>query len=597
MGRGERGQQELVGVRSSSRLVLLSCGAAAGVLGACANPLGSIDADYGRRASPERLRAIERFNAEQAVKPAAEVEAEENEIRERARNRFEGVERVELSLEQVRAATLANNLELRVALIDPVISAERVTEEEARFEAVFRPRAGYRETDNPTFDTTASNQQDSVFAGAGVDIPLRTGGRVSVDLFESRSETNNPFFTLNTAYNADFTVSVSQPLLRNAGRRVNTYAIRVAAYQDQITQARTKLEVIRRLADADRSYWALDAARRALDVAQQQYELADEQLARARRRVDAGDVAEIELVRAEAGLAGRLEAIIIAENAVLQQQRALKRIINQEGLEVETTTMVVPATLPDPVRYEFEGRELAQRALATRMEMLELELQLAQDLSSIEFAKNQALPSFLLDYQYSVGGLGASWRSANDQLLDNNFESWSVSLSGEIPLGNVAAKSRVNQAILARLQRLATREAREQAIREEVLGSIDNVDASWQRIMAARQNAIASARALQAEQRQFDVGERTTTEVLEAAAQLADAQRSEIRAIADYQISLVDLAFATGTLLGASKLEWGPVDPRDGVNDDPTPPAFPYTLEGVDRGLPPVETGAGEVGG
>lgn len=565
---------------------MLAGGAAAGLLGACSNPLGSMDTDYGRKASPERLRAIERFNAESAAVPPAP--ADEKSLVTATRKRFEGLERISLSLEQVRASALANNLDLRIALIDPVISAQRIGEEEAKFEAVFRPRAGYRENDDPTFDVTASNQQDSVFAGAGVDIPLRSGGRVSVDLFESRSETNNPFYTLNTAYNADFTVSVSQPLLRGAGRRASTYSIRVAAYQDQITQARTKLEVIRQLAAADRAYWLLDAARRALDVAQQQYELATEQLGRAQRRAGAGDIAEIEVIRAEAGLAERLEAIIVAENAVLQQQRTVKRIINQPGLEIQTATMIVPATAPDPVRYAFAAENLADQAVASRMEMLELELQLAQDLSTIEFAKNQALPSFVLDYQYGIGGLGGTFRDANSQLLENDFESWSVGFSGEIPLGNEAAKSRVNQAILGRLQRLATRDARELAIRQEVLAAVDSVEAAWQRIMASRQSAIAAGRALAAEQRQFDVGDRTSTDVLNAATQLADAQRSEIRALADYQISLVDLAFATGTLLGASRLDWTPLDPRGGPDDDPTPAPFPILPEGVDAGLPAV---------
>jgi outer membrane protein len=567
-----------------SRIIL--CGAAAGMLAGCANPLGPIDTDYGRKASPERLRSIERFNTDNAVAPPPAVD--EAALAKGTRKRFEGLEQVSLTLEQVRAATLENNLDLRVILVDPIISAQRISEEEARFEAVFRPTIGYRENDDPTFDVTASNQQDSGFVGAGVDIPLRTGGRVSVDLFESRSETDNPFFTLNTAYNADFTVSVSQPLLRGAGRRASTYPIRVAAYQDQITQARTKLEVIRQLAAADRAYWLLDAARRALDVAQQQYELASEQLSRARRRAGAGDIAEIEVIRAEAGLADRLEAIIVAENAVLQQQRTLKRIIHQPGLELDTRTMVIPGSPPDPVRYQFDGPALADSAVSARMEMLELELQLAQDMSSIEFAKNQALPSFLLDYQYNIGGLGGTFRDANEQLAENDFETWSFSISGEIPLGNEAAKSRVNQAILGRLQRLATRDAREIAIRQEVLASIDSVEAAWQRIMAARQSAVASARAYQAEQRQFDVGARTSTDVLDAAAQLADAQRSEIRALADYQISLVDLAFATGTLLGASRLDWDPVDPRGGPETDPTPPAFPITPEGVDKGMEPV---------
>ena len=43
-------------------------------------------------------------------------------------------------------------------------------------------------------------------------------------------------------------------------------------------------------------------------------------------------------------------------------------------------------------------------------------------------------------------------------------------------------------------------------------------------------------------------GARTATDVLDAQSRLAEAQSAEIRALAEYQISLVDLAFATGTI-------------------------------------------------
>jgi hypothetical protein len=43
--------------------------------------------------------------------------------------------------------------------------------------------------------------------------------------------------------------------------------------------------------------------------------------------------------------------------------------------------------------------------------------------------------------------------------------------------------------------------------------------------------------------------------VLDAATRLAEAQLQEINAITDYQISQVDLAFATGTLLGQSRVD------------------------------------------
>jgi hypothetical protein len=110
-----------------------------------------------------------------------------------------------------------------------------------------------------------------------------------------------------------------------------------------------------------------------------------------------------------------------------------------------------------------------------------------------------------------------------------------------------------------------------------VLGAVDSTEASWQRIMAARQSVLLAAKTLEGEQRQFDAGARTSTDVLDAAARLADEQTNEIHALTDYQVAQVDLAFATGTLLGATKIDWQPLDPRVGepAGGDPTPFNFP----------------------
>lgn len=548
---------------SLRRMSLASTAATLIIASGCSNPLLPLPGDRGERVPIERLRTVDRLDLSTYARPVpADAAPADASAIQKPRSRFEGMQSLDLSLEKVRAATLENNLDLKVALVDPLIADEALRREEAKFEAVFRPGVRYREDDSPTLNTTSSNQQNSLDFSAGVDIPLRSGGRVSVDFDEGMRDTNNPFVTLQSSYTSGVSFSVSQPLLRNAGRRANTYSIRIAANQQQISETRTKLEIIRQLAAADRSYWRLYAARRELEVRQQQYELADAQLQQATRKVRAGDAAEIEITRAQAGVAERLEAIIIAENNILNQQRELKRIINIPGLEMETPVKLVTQTQPAPAPYDFEPGALADQAVANRMEMLELELQLASDLSSIEFEKNQSLPLFTLDYVYNVQGLGATFNDSHGSLWRNNFEGWSLGLSGQVPIGNEAAKARVQQAILTRLQRLSTKESRRLAIRQEALNAIDAVEATWQRILAARQSALAAARAYDGEKRQNEAGARTSTDVLDAATRLADAQSAEIRALADYQIALVDLSFATGTMLGAARIDWAPLDPR-----------------------------------
>jgi outer membrane protein TolC len=110
--------------------------------------------------------------------------------------------------------------------------------------------------------------------------------------------------------------------------------------------------------------------------------------------------------------------------------------------------------------------------------------------------------------------------------------------------------------VLDRLQRLATKSLRDAAIRQEVYDALDTLREDWQRILAARLATVLATRTYEAEVRQFDVGLRTSTDVLDASASLADARSQEVIALADYQISQIDIAFATGTLLGRERVRW-----------------------------------------
>src|SRR5205085_4657007 len=174
-----------------------------------------------------------------------------------------------------------------------------------------------------------SNQENTLNVTPGVTIPLMIGGNISLAAPMSWLETDNAFATLNPAYTAAPQARLSLPLLRGFGVDANAQGIRVAFYESQATQARTKLEVIRVLADAGRAYWRLYAAARDAAVRRQQHELSVVQLNRARHMVEIGMAAEVDVVRAESAVADTVEAVINAENLTRDRQRALKRLLNQ----------------------------------------------------------------------------------------------------------------------------------------------------------------------------------------------------------------------------------------------------------------------------
>ena len=508
------------------------------------------------RFASERFRAIETLELSEA-KDQQNGRADVNDVNEVP------AKELTLTLEQCRALTLENNLDLKVQLISPAIAAEKVSEQEAQFEAAFFSNVRYGKTDTPVASILdiAGSQLDYSTTDLGVRVPLQTGGTITFDLADTRTKTDSLFSIFNPSYGSDMSLSISQPLLRGAGNRANTYAIRVAEYERQISDTRTKLEVIRAIAAVDRVYWRLYAARRELEVRQQQYELAQALFEQAKRFVAAGDKPQVEVIRTEAGVAQRLEGIIISENNLRDRQRELKRMLHKAGLEMQTPTALVPATEPDPVRYELQKNRLVTTATDNRMEMLELELQIAEAVATVDYMQNQSLPLVTMDYTYNVNGLGPTRNDSFDLLFDKRFEDHRFGLQLLVPLGNAAGNSRLRQAFYQRRQRLASRDSRAEMIELEVLNAVDQLEANWQRVLASRQNSILNGRLFDAEKRQFELGLGTSTEVLEAQTNFADAQSAEILALAEYQIALVDLSYATGTLLGAAKVRWEPIVP------------------------------------
>jgi outer membrane protein TolC len=537
---------------------MIACAGGCGVLGG-GNPFATSDADV-KRLALSRLREVEPMSTVGGL-TAAQATAQtrdEASLRQEVlalRQAFLDKPTLGVSLEEARASALAHNLNLQVAVLEPAIARERINEEAARFSAVFDAGLRYEDSRRATGSRVSTQTTTQSRLTPALRVPMRTGGEVSVETFAARVEQDNEFAELPEFYNSGATVSISQPLLRNAGRRVNLAGLRIATYDAQASMARTKLETIAQLAEVERAYWRLYAARATLDVRAQQIALADEQLATSRRRVENGASAQVEVDRSRAGLAQRVEALLQAQNDVLDAQRVLKQIMNKPGLTLDTPTALVPSTTPDPVEYVLDRASLQQSARANRMELVELELQLAADAARVLLERNGTLPDVRFLASYGASGLDDQLGGSLQDALDRESREWSVGGSLSMPLDNEAARSRLRASLLSRLQRGRTKDAREQEIAQQTLRAADALETSWQRILATRIAAIAAGTALASEQRQFGIGASTSTNVLDAASNLAEAQLAEIQALRDYQISLVDLSVATGTMLGAAKID------------------------------------------
>ena len=478
-----------------------------------------------------------------------------------------------VSIADIRANALKNNLDIKVAQVDPLIAATQVREEEAKFDQIIFAYAKYSQldspkisgdtvefkSDNPALNTeqlklsTIEQQKSSSDLEAGIKIPLRTGGTVSVSS-PLENKVNKGKFA-SDEYRSALRFSISQPLLRGAGRQINEASIQIAEYSQQAFQLKTRLQSIRIIAMVDKAYWALYAAWAELDVKSQQFEYANQNLAMVKQRVKEGLTAAVEINRAEIGVADRMEALIVAETNLKLAQRQLRFYMNDIAEENSSASPLTPSTQPNLLKYEFDRNQLLDDALSGRIELLEQELKLASDLINIDYLENQTLPIFTLDYQYgALSSTNNSFNNIYQNVFNGEFNNWSVGLKFELPLSNEASKSRLDRAVQQRNQRLLTKNLQTLTVKKEIYDALDYVDQNWQRILTARQQVLIAGLNYDAELKQFNEGLRTMTEVLETLTRLGEAQIKEVRAISDYQIALVDMAYATGTLMGYSKL-------------------------------------------
>lgn len=587
----------------------VSLGLLAIAAGGCSDPLRIVqerEGDLAIRRPVERLRTIAPLEMEAFKQASSQAGMSSQQQAEAAAEatiasvvQQPAVSEVRWDLPTVLAMAVAHNADLQAAVFDPVIADEQLAAERAKFDAVFRPSVDFQNGDQATTNRTVSATSKSVDGTLALDVPLRTGGSMRLQADPGWSSQDNPFITTPETYFLGLTASVSVPLMRGSGREINSASIKIAGYQADIAATSTRLAVINILSQTERAYWNLVAARQELDVRIKQYELAKAQLERAKRRVQAGDAAEIEVTRAESGLASRLEAIIAAKTDLLVQQRLLKRLIgaNQMGetmnrkqipaVTVDDASMIIAISEPTVQPYQLPATDLVQRAVENRGELLRAESQLLIDALNIDLARDGTRPQFDVRASNAFSGIDAGVDESVKQVANRRFQTWSIGVTGSIPLSNDAAEADLRAAVLRRFKSIATTESQRQTIRQEVLDAVDRVQSGWQRIVASQTAAILASRTLDAESRQFDAGLRTSTDVLDAASRLADAQSAEVRAIAAYRLSLVDLAQATGSVLGSASVTWqeeaAPALFGDRVSGlRSSPPEVPPPTKGID---------------
>ncbi len=501
---------------------------------------------------------------------------------------------------------------------------------------------------------------DSATFQIGLSKRNATGGLMGITNNVAWSYQNSSFLVWPSAYTTNIQLSLTQPLLGSAplpgqaagppvGLEANRAPIVIARLNADAAVWRFKAEIMAEVRSIEQQYWNLAQAHVQLWSADRAVSLAAEILKReeAELAVGRGTVADV----AEA--AQRLEQfnldLVTRTSDVITTERQLRNLL---GLPPADNRRIIPITPPTEARLEPDWDSSLAQMLSFQPDIVQQQILVRVAELQLLIARNQLLPQLSLNALYQLNGLGQSLDSsfavmtgaalkalnpviANQEraagLNENpgnysNFNQWQIGFTFQMPLGmrSPLANSRQAQYILLRARAYLAQVVHQTT--HSLARFFLEIDANYKQFKTASRLRAAAAQRLDAQRAYYEEGRITIDRFLDAVSQYATAVATEAQYKTTYNISIVALEEAKGTLLaydniavaegpnprkayiqardiqGAHKqfhmLPDGPMLPGKPVgpaNPDPVTPNPPPNVEGPNN-MPPMPAPVGPNG-
>ncbi|MEM9416348.1 MAG: TolC family protein [Planctomycetota bacterium] len=477
-------------------------------------------------------------------------------------------ELVSVDLQSALQRAMANNLDARIARLNPVIAEHQLTQAESDFDTVVFSNLAWQKNDTPqpagvVPGLSGNSQSETLQLQTGIRQTFESGTQLTVQAQTQRSEQTPSVFGTPRFYDADVLVQITQPLMRGFGSDVNRAGIVIAelAERQQVEQFRTTLLDL--AAAVEQTYWQLAQARQALLIQQGLLERTVAMRDKLEPRVGF-DLLQADLNEVNARVGQRRADVLRAQRTVRDLSDQLKRLINDADLPVVGEQMLVPSDLPVDSPITISRLDEVTNALQHRPEMAVALLQIEDVDVRRLVADNNRLPILNLTASANFNGLDIDdGLDALEDTGDLDFIDYALGLQFERPWGNRDAEALYAQRSLERMQALDNYRRQAQIVTLEVKQAIRQVQEQYQLIGTTRETRRASALSLEVADVQLDQGGRQqetytirVDRVLARQDALAQAELAELQALTDYMVALSELRRATGTSLDHAGIDF-----------------------------------------
>ena len=459
---------------------------------------------------------------------------------------------VSLTIEQAIARTLANSPEIRVVSFDPSIARQDITKTAAEFDVTAFGRVNYEDEANPPNSIFQPGESDVRTFEYGIKQRGITGSEWSLSYVLTRSWDDLVGRTLPTRYEPILGFQIKQPLLRDAWEDVSLADVNIARLNYKIALFGFREKAEDTATQVISGYWRLLQARRDFEIQQDLLSRTLDTLNKVegRREIDATD---IQIKQTEASAKAREAVLLQVRKNIIDAQNALLRLMADPQLSMLDEIEIIPASKASLETDKLDSLNVLEIAMKNNpaIQRAKIETEIAD--INIRVAENQHMPRLDLVATARTQALARGRNEAQDRLETGEYDSYAIGLSLEYPLGNRQRHAELLKRRLERRRAVSTLQNVADQVAILAKEGITKIETNYSEIQIQKESAEAARIHLKALEDSEPIRERLTPEFLlvklQAQEALANAQRSEIRAIVEFNISLVQLAQISGTVL------------------------------------------------
>ena len=299
----------------------------------------------------------------------------------------------------------------------------------------------------------------------------------------------------------------------------------------------------------EESYWRLVQARRDVLITARLLADYEQILAYLDARRDF-DVIPVQLSATQANLEQSRAQFIRRVANVFDAEDNLIALMNSDDVDLADTVEIIPTDFPQLTPFLVDRVAEVQTALEYRTELKEQELSVKSARVGVNRARNEELPRLDLTFRQTMPGLGQNGDQAFDEATTWRFIEYVIGVELEVPIGNRGPRAARRRAELQHDAAVALLRQRIEEVILDVNLAARELETSYDQISPAFRAAESRVREVgsivaRAERKDLN----TLNSELNARQSLANARRAMLNFMVEYNIAIIDLERAKGTLL------------------------------------------------